>query len=63
MAGLPSFKQHQEPFTFSAQELQEAFIEANARPKYKNEHRIEFEELSTQERIARKFLRYLAKGI
>lgn len=52
MAGLPSFKQHQESFTFSVQELQRAFIEANARPKYKNEHRIEFEELSTQERIA-----------
>ncbi|MEK9650087.1 MAG: ScpA family protein [Gammaproteobacteria bacterium] len=52
LAGLPSFKQYEEPFTISVLDLQKAFIEANSRPKYKSEHTIEFEELSTQERIA-----------
>ena len=52
LAGLPSFKGHEEPLNISIADLHQAFIEANARPKYKNEHSIEFEELSTQERIA-----------
>ena len=52
LAGLPSFKEYEEPLNISVTDLRQAFIEANARPKYKNEHTIEFEELSTQERIA-----------
>ena len=52
LAGLPSFKEYEEPLNISITDLRQAFIEANARPKYKNEHTIEFEELSTQERIA-----------
>jgi len=52
LAGLPSFKEHEEPLNISITDLRQAFLEANARPKYKNEHTIEFEELSTQERIA-----------
>lgn len=52
LAGLPSFKEHEEPLNISIADLRQAFLEANARPKYKNEHTIEFEELSTQERIA-----------
>lgn len=52
LAGLPSFKEYEEPLNISVTDLRNAFLEANARPKYKNEHTIEFEELSTQERIA-----------
>ena len=52
LAGLPSFKEYEEPLNISVTDIRNAFLEANARPKYKNEHTIEFEELSTQERIA-----------
>jgi len=51
-AALPAFKEQQPPISITPQDLAETFVEASMRPKFLERHTIQFEELSTQDRIS-----------
>ena len=51
-AALPTFREQSPKIEISASELAEIFQEASTRPKFSAHHEIQFEELSTQDRIA-----------
>ena len=50
-AGLPKFNEPKEQLPFNTTDLRDVFAEVISRPKFKGIHFVEFEELSTQERI------------
>ena len=50
-AGLPKFNEPKEQLPFNTTDLRDVFAEVISRPKFEEIHFVEFEELSTQERI------------
>jgi segregation and condensation protein A len=50
-AGLPQIKIHKEEFSITEAELAAIFQEIQSRPVLTSNHQVDFEELSTQERI------------
>ena len=49
--GLPKFNEPKEQLPFNTTDLRDVFAEVISRPKFEGIHLVEFEELSTQERI------------
>jgi len=50
-AGLPKFNEPKEQLPFNTTDLRDVFAEVISRPKFEGIHFVEFEELTTQERI------------
>ena len=51
-AALPKFKDQQPQVEINANDITDIFYKVSTRPRFKENHQIHFEELSTQERIA-----------